>query len=135
MRDKTYERIRLIGRGVFSLIDDMKNFALPLLLTALVLPTAMRAADHNDPNAVNSIFSDIEPNAADLYDFFGWPADNPSSREKVVMALTFASIPRAGILDPDLLYRILVAPTPRYSPLADAEPTLGTMLKYFRAVT
>jgi hypothetical protein len=113
----------------------MKNFALSLLLTVLVLPTAMRAADHNDPNAVNSIFSDIEPNPADLYDFFGWPSDNPGGEEKVVMALTFASIPRAGTLDPDLLYRILVAPTPRYSPLADAEPTLGTMLKYLSAVT
>jgi hypothetical protein len=113
----------------------MKNLALLLLLTALGLPTAIRGADHNDPKAVNSIFSDIEPNAADLYDFFGWPADDSSGGEKVIMALTFASIPRAGILDPDLLYRILIAPTPRYSPLADPEPTLGTMLKYFRAVT
>jgi len=113
----------------------MKNLALLLLLTALALPTAIRGADHNDPNAVNSIFSDIEPNGADLYDFFGWPADDSSGGEKVIVALTFASIPRAGNLDPDLLYRILIAPTPRYSPLADPEPTLGTMLKYFRAVT
>src|SRR5262245_13669125 len=27
-------------------------------------------ADHNDPNAVNSIFSDIDVSAADLYDIF-----------------------------------------------------------------
>jgi hypothetical protein len=30
-------------------------------------------ADHNDPNAVNSIFSDIDVSAADLYDIFGFP--------------------------------------------------------------
>ena len=28
-------------------------------------------ADHNDPNSVNSIFSDIDISAADLYDLFG----------------------------------------------------------------
>ncbi len=28
-------------------------------------------ADHNDPNAVNSNFSDIDYSAADLYDLFG----------------------------------------------------------------
>ena len=29
-------------------------------------------ADHNDPNAVNSIFSDIDVSAADLYNIFGF---------------------------------------------------------------
>ena len=33
-------------------------------------------ADHNDPNAVNSIFSDIDVSAADLYDIFGFPSDD-----------------------------------------------------------
>src|SRR6516164_3309969 len=32
-------------------------------------------ADHNDPNAVNSIFSDIDVIAADLYAISGFPAD------------------------------------------------------------
>jgi hypothetical protein len=41
-------------------------------------------ADHNDPNAVNTIFSDIEPIGADLYDVFGFrcrvrPAKRPWS--------------------------------------------------------
>src|SRR5207245_1197388 len=67
------------------------------------------AADHNDPNAVNSIFSDIEVSAADLYDLFGWPSDDTSGGEKVVIALTFASVPEAGTLDPDLLYRVRIA--------------------------
>ena len=35
-------------------------------------------ADHNDPNAVNSIFSDIDVTAADLYDIFGFPSDDSS---------------------------------------------------------
>ena len=32
-------------------------------------------ADHNDPNAVNSIFSDVDVSAADVYDMFGYPSD------------------------------------------------------------
>ena len=56
-------------------------------------------ADHNDPNAVNSIFSDIDVSAADLYDIFGFPSDGTSSDEKVVIALTFAAVPHIGVLD------------------------------------
>jgi hypothetical protein len=43
-------------------------------------------ADHNDPNAVNSIFSDIDVSAADLHDLFGFPSDATTGGEKVVMA-------------------------------------------------
>jgi hypothetical protein len=57
-------------------------------------------ADHNDPNAVNSIFSDIDVSAADLYDIFGFPSSDTDGGEKVVIALTFASVPQAGQLDP-----------------------------------
>ena len=56
-------------------------------------------ADHNDPNAVNSIFSDIDVSAADLYDIFAFPSDGTSSDEKVVIALTFAAVPDTGVLD------------------------------------
>ena len=54
-------------------------------------------ADHNDPNAVNTIFSDIDVSAADLYDLFGFPSDDTEGGEKVVVALTFAAVPRAGV--------------------------------------
>ena len=70
-------------------------------------------ADHNDPNAVNSIFSDIDVSAADLYDIFGFPSDDTAGGEKVVIALTFASVPQAGVLDSDMLYRIMIAPDRR----------------------
>src|SRR6266849_7731319 len=70
---------------------------------------AVAMADHNDPNAVNSIFSDIDVSAADLYDIFGFPSDDVAGGEKVVIALTFASVPEAGTLDPDLLYRVRIA--------------------------
>ena len=70
-------------------------------------------ADHNDPNAVNSIFSDIDVSAADLYDMFGFPSDDTEGGEKVVIALTFASMPETGVFDPDMLYRILVASATR----------------------
>ena len=62
-------------------------------------------ADHNDPNSVNSIFSDVEASPADLYDMFGFPAAEPDT---VVIASTFAAFPAAGTLDPDLLYRMRV---------------------------
>src|SRR4029079_5419518 len=65
-------------------------------------------ADHNDPNAVNSIFSDIDVSAADVYDLFGYPSPDRSAGEKVVIALTFASVPTAGVFDTDMLYRLLV---------------------------
>ena len=70
-------------------------------------------ADHNDPNAVNSIFSDIDVSAADLYDLFGFPSDDTSTGEKVVIALTFASVPETGVFDTDMLYRILIHAGPR----------------------
>jgi hypothetical protein len=56
-------------------------------------------ADHNDPNALNSIFSDIDVSAADLYDIFGFSGDGTSSDEKVVIALTCAAVPHTGLLD------------------------------------
>jgi hypothetical protein len=92
------------------------------------------AADHNDPNAVNSIFSDIEVSAADLYDLFGWPSDDTSGGEKVVIALTFASVPKAGVLDPDMLYRIKLYASPRAAPPLKDDHSLEALLKYFEAV-
>src|SRR5215212_1067715 len=70
-------------------------------------------ADHNDPNAVNSIFSDIDVSAADVYDMFGFPSDDTSDGEHVVVALTFASVPEAGTFDTDMLYRIQMTAYPR----------------------
>jgi hypothetical protein len=67
-------------------------------------------ADHNDPNAVNSIFSDISYSAADLYDLFGFPTNDGRS---MLLALTFSATPRAGVLDSDLLYRLRMTSHPR----------------------
>jgi hypothetical protein len=92
------------------------------------------AADHNDPNAVNSIFSDIDVSAADLYDIFGWPADDTTGGEKVVIALTFASVPKTGVFDSDMLYRILIAPTPRDAPQLKDDDGLEVVLRYFEAI-
>jgi len=91
-------------------------------------------ADHNDPNAVNSIFSDIDVSAADLYDMFGFPSSDTDGGEKVVIALTFASVPKAGVLDPDILYRIQIAPDERVVWPAAHEPALDTLLGYFDAL-
>jgi hypothetical protein len=90
-------------------------------------------ADHNDPNAVNSIFSDIDHSPADLYDLFGFPSDDHSNGEAVVIALTFASVPEAGVLDSDMLYRIQIAAHPRAVKPTD-DHSLEALLKYLDAV-
>lgn len=88
-------------------------------------------ADHNDPNAVNSIFSDIDYSAADLYDLFGFPTDGGAN---VLLALTFASVPKAGVLDTDLLYRIQVTSHPRVVWPSPDKFTVESALQYFDAV-
>ena len=88
-------------------------------------------ADHNDPNAVNSIFSDIDFSAADLYDLFGFPTAGGAN---VVLALTFASVPQAGVLDTDLLYRLLMTSHARAAWPQPEEITAEAALHYFDAV-
>jgi hypothetical protein len=100
----------------------------------LLLSPVSFAADHNDPNAINSIFSDIDANAADLYDLYGFPSDDTAGGEKVVVALTFASVPATGVFDPDVLYRILIAPNPRIAPPLKGDASLEGILKYFEAI-
>ena len=100
----------------------------------LFLSTVSFAADHNDPNAINSIFSDIDANAADLYDLYGFPSDDTGGGEKVVVALTFASVPAAGTFDPDVLYRILISPNPRIAPPLKNDTSLESVLEYFKAI-
>jgi hypothetical protein len=100
----------------------------------VLIPTLSIPADHNDPNAINSIFWDVPVNAADLYDLFGFPSDDSSGGDRVVVALTFAAAPGTGVLDPDLLYRILFAPAPRVALPAAGDHSLTSLLGYFDAV-
>ena len=88
-------------------------------------------ADHNDPNAVNSIFSDIDYSAADLYDLFGFPTNGGRT---ALLALTFASTPKAGELDVDMLYRLLMTSHPRVAFPQRDDVSLEAILKYFEAV-
>ncbi len=104
-----------------------------VLAAALLLPQPVSAADHNDPNSINSIFYDLQPSPADLYDLFGWPSDEPGE-ERVIVALTFGAVPAAGKLDPDLLYRINISPSPRTSPNLQEDTSLEVMLKYLDSV-
>jgi hypothetical protein len=91
-------------------------------------------ADHNDPNAVNTIFSDIDVSAADLYDLFGFPSADAAGGEKAVIALTMASVPETGVLDSDMLYRVQMVAAPRASWPEKEEQSLGTLMNYFSAV-
>jgi hypothetical protein len=90
-------------------------------------------ADHNDPNSVNSIFSDVDVSAADVYDMFGYPSD-AADEEKVVLALTFAPVPDTGVFDTDMLYRLLVNPHARSVRPAGADWSLSALTRYFDAV-
>jgi len=99
-----------------------------------LIPHFGQAADHNDPNAINSIFADIPPSAADLYDLFGYPSADQGQGEQVVVALTFASIPKAGVFDTDLLYRIQFDPDPRAALGMGDQIDLKNLLNYAEAV-
>lgn len=112
-----------------------RTLAVATLLSFLaLLASGLRAADHNDPNAVNSIFSDIPLDAADLYDFFGFPSGTAGGEEKVTLALTFAPLPKPGVLDPDLLYRILISPGQRVTSTFKGEPGLTDYLNHVLAI-
>src|SRR5882724_12604353 len=112
----------------------LRSAILLFLPLFLLLGPIVSAADHNDPNAINSIFGDIQANPADLYDLYGFPSDDTSDGEKVVVALTFASVPAPGVFDADLLYRILISPNPRVAPPMKNDVNLEAMLKYFDAI-
>ena len=101
---------------------------------AALLPPGARAADHNDPNAVNSIFADVPLSAADLYDLFGFPSDDRAGGEKVVLALTFAPVPHTGVLDADLLYRVRVTTAPRLAPELRQEQSFQAFERWLAAV-
>src|SRR3954462_656447 len=105
-----------------------------LALTLLLLSRSSHSADHNDPNAINSIFSDVPRNGADLYDLFGYPTQSAAGSERVVVAVTFAAMPDTGVLDPDLLYRVLFSPGARVAPPAAEERSLKAVLDYFDAI-
>lgn len=90
-------------------------------------------ADHNDPNSVNSIFSDIDVSAADVYDMFGYPSE-ATDEEKVVLALTFAAVPETGVFDTDMLYRLLVNPHARSVRPGIDDWSLAGLTRYFEAM-
>jgi len=106
--------------------------AAAIALTLSLLAATLVAADHNDPNSVNSIFTGTDVSAADLYDMFGWPS---ADGKNVILALTFASIPRAGVFDTDMLYRVHIDANPRPAPPAPGEDwDLQKLLAYGDAV-
>jgi len=88
-------------------------------------------ADHNDPNAVNSIFADIDYSAADLYDMFGFPTNGDST---ALLALTFTATPKAGVLDSDVLYRLLMTSHPRVAFPLSQDLNFESAFGYFEAV-
>lgn len=108
----------------------MNARSLSLFLLASLFALTAGAADHNDPNAINSIFGDVAVSAADLYDMFGWPSDDGKN---VILALTFAPVPGTGVFDTDLLYRIHVEPDPRVARRA-GDNTLQAVIHYAEGV-
>src|SRR5262249_6180106 len=77
---------------------------------------------------------DIDVSAADLYDLFGFPSDDRDGGEKVYVALTFASVPKAGEFDTDMLYRLRFNPHARAVPPSREDWSLDALLHYFDAV-
>ncbi|HEY3487493.1 MAG TPA: hypothetical protein VGL10_05455, partial [Gammaproteobacteria bacterium] len=88
------------------------------------------AADHNDPNAVNSIYADVPISGADLYDIFGYPS---AGGESLIVQLTFAPLPATGVFDRELMYKIHLDAAPRISDYQGDESLEG-MIAYFEAL-
>lgn len=97
------------------------------LTTAIVSPS--QSADHNDPNAVNSIYADVPRSPVDLYDIFGYPSDDTSNGEAVVVQLTFAAKPETGVFDPNTMYKIHLAGAERL-PEYSGKDSLSEMISY-----
>ena len=118
-----------------DMITRRAGFLLTFLtLSGLFLIGFTLAADHNDPNSANSIFSDVDVSAADLYDLFGFPRDDRAGGEHVVVALTFASVPRAGVFDPELLYRLRFYATERVQRPAKDDHDFDSMIEYLKSL-
>jgi hypothetical protein len=94
-----------------------KRFSFLIVLLNFLSLTGS-ATDHNEPNSINSIFSDVQPDAADLYGLFGYPSKlvesggRPDVASLVVM-MTFAPAPHAGAFDEAVAHRIFLKPTQR----------------------
>jgi len=110
-----------------------KVLALKIGWLCLMAALPGTAADHNDPNAVNSIFSDVAITSADLYGMFGYPSDDRSQGENVVVQLTFAPIPRSGEFDHEMLYKIHLDPDRRVDK-ALKEESLDGFFEYVSAL-
>jgi len=117
-------------------VPEWRAASLALAGVALLLATftTTRAGDHNDPNVVNAGFSYIPVSAADLYDIFGWPSDDKSGGEKLVLVLTFAPMPKNGIFDGDVLYQIKLDPERRITRPDKDDHSLETVFKYAEAL-
>ena len=102
-------------------------------LINLIYTPSIIAADHNDPNAVNSIYSDVPISGADLYDIFGYPSDDKSNGEAIVVQLTFASVPKTGIFDKDLMYKVHLDASTRVGDYEGKED-LESLIEYFDAI-
>jgi hypothetical protein len=102
-------------------------------LINLIYTPSIIAADHNDPNAVNSIYSDVPISGADLYDIFGYPSDDKSNGEAIVVQLTFAAVPKAGVFDKDLMYKVHLDASTRVSDYEGKED-LESLIEYFDAI-
>lgn len=101
-----------------------------VLALGLLAFSSAQAADHNDPNAVNSIYADVPISGADLYDIFAYPA---TGTDNLIVQLTFAPLPKTGVFDQELLYKIYLDAAPRISDYAGDE-TLDGMIAHFEAI-
>ena len=104
-----------------------------IMLNMLLFMNTAFSADHNDPNAVNSIYDDVPLSGADLYDIFGYPSDDKSNGEALIVQLTFAPAPSTGVFDQDLMYKIHLDGSPRISDYKGKED-LEVVTKYLASI-
>jgi len=87
----------------------MKTF---IWLFLIFVSIPVFATDHNEPNSLNTIFSDVKPDAADLYGLFGYPVVH-NGVENLVVMMTFQPAPAVSQYDNEVFHQIHLDPDRR----------------------
>src|SRR5688572_670695 len=90
----------------------LQNSKIFMLGVIFLLHFPAVATDHNEPNQLNAIFTDVESDPADLYGLFAYPGRinyEGWGEKSLVLMMTFAPAPRTGEFDPAVEHRIYLS--------------------------
>lgn len=95
------------------------------ILLVLMTTFSAFATDHNEPDSVNAIFSNVEPSSADVYGLFGYPVERPDGGQNLVVILTYSPEPGTGSFEPKVMHELSIATEKRGA----VAPTIEDLIK------